>query len=73
MKFQPGDVVQLNSGGPWMTVRAIDQTIIGETRVQTLWFDDNAVLHGETFDAFCLINETDPIDRVVRAVCPSFP
>lgn len=39
-EFKPGDVVQLNSGGPKMVVDAV--TAIG---VKVRWFDDEHELH----------------------------
>lgn len=40
-KFKPGDVVQLNSGGPEMTVKCYDPP--DGTDVTCTWFDRNSL------------------------------
>lgn len=40
MEFQVGDVVQLNSGGPWMTVRAI-----ADGKVVCGWFNETGGIY----------------------------
>lgn len=51
-KLKPGDVVQLNSGGPWMTV-------IGKSikpgYVSTLWFDGDGGRQESAFLSLTLI------------------
>ncbi len=49
MDFKPGDTVQLNSGGPLMTVMAVSGA-----EVQCQWFDAKKVLQKETFLAVVL-------------------
>jgi len=40
MEFEPGDVVQLKSGGPLMTVEQIGQdSMTGEDTVWCVWFE----------------------------------
>ena len=51
--FKPGDVVRLKSGGPLMTVHAVNPD--GET-VQCVWFVDKKQQFGE-FMIVALINE----------------
>jgi uncharacterized protein YodC (DUF2158 family) len=41
-RFEIGDVVQLKSGGPKMTVTEID----GKTHVRTAWFGGSKLEHG---------------------------
>jgi uncharacterized protein YodC (DUF2158 family) len=48
--FQPGDRVQLKSGGPIMT---IDQPDAGKW--WCVWFDDKGIQKGATFGAHLLI------------------
>lgn len=40
MAFQVGDVVQLNSGGPFMTVTVVEDTSKG-SKLHCVWFHDN--------------------------------
>lgn len=44
-KFKTGDVVQLKSGGPWMTVVGVED---GE--VSCTWFDKDNLLKSNEFD-----------------------
>ena len=39
MNFQPGDVVELKSGGPSMTVVQVEQGLDGTPMVDCVWFD----------------------------------
>ncbi len=40
MSFEPGDVVQLKSGGPLMTVEQIGEAVMtGEATVWCVWFE----------------------------------
>jgi uncharacterized protein YodC (DUF2158 family) len=41
MAFKVGDVVQLKSGGPIMTVTAETKDLQGITRLLCAWFDKN--------------------------------
>jgi len=41
LTFKQGDVVQLKSGGPKMTV---NEDAYGNKRVYVVWFDDNGTL-----------------------------
>ena len=43
--FKIGDVVQLNSGSPCMTVSAIK-----DNEIVVTWFDSGNILHTGTFD-----------------------
>jgi uncharacterized protein YodC (DUF2158 family) len=47
--FEPGEVVQLNSGGPMMTVEAAQ-----DGAVTCKWFDTNWMLLTSDFPAECL-------------------
>lgn len=51
-EFDVGDVVRLKSGGPPMTVEAIEG---GAARV--VWFDDQHLTHRETFPKLALTAE----------------
>jgi uncharacterized protein YodC (DUF2158 family) len=46
MTFQIGDVVQLKSGGPKMTVEDVGQNAIGADTVWCSWFDGNKKVQG---------------------------
>ena len=49
-KFEPGDVVQLKSGGPNMSVELIDeQSFPGNVVVQCKWFDEKKTLQTDSF------------------------
>jgi uncharacterized protein YodC (DUF2158 family) len=37
--FKPGDVVQLKSGGPKMTVTQAEDDVVGTPTVWVAWFD----------------------------------
>ena len=52
--LKEGDVVQLKSGGPKMTVQAIGSKIYGSDSVLCVWFDHNAKC-GESFPLQALI------------------
>ena len=39
--FAKGDVVQVKSGGPVMTVEDFSQTAAGEPTAWCVWFDEN--------------------------------
>ena len=55
-EFEKGDVVQLKSGGPPITVSDIE-----EEDVWCEWFDKKGVHHKEVFDVAMLIKvEKDP-------------
>lgn len=58
-KFKPGDVVQLKSGGPLMTV--MGRTQYGVYACE--WFDKNHVSHSDTFAATSLISNQDMDDE----------
>jgi uncharacterized protein YodC (DUF2158 family) len=51
--FQPGDIVQLKSGGPKMTVQRKDDFLprIGQEadKVECQWFVGNKLQHGSFF------------------------
>jgi uncharacterized protein YodC (DUF2158 family) len=47
--FNPGDTVRLKSGGPLMTVTAVD-----DPRVYVTWFDESNKRHSEIFPAIAL-------------------
>ena len=47
MTFKPGDVVMLNSGGPWMTVDSVDHLGI----VHCIWHDMATLLVRDGFRA----------------------
>lgn len=53
MEFQPGDVVQLKSGGPHMTVEKTGTTaMLGEQAVWVVWFEKvgaKQVVNRDTF------------------------
>ncbi len=51
-KFEVGDVVQLKSGGPYMTVSFIPSFPDHQIRtIQCVWFDDIGKLQEEQFKA----------------------
>lgn len=47
--FKEGDVVQLKSGGPIMTVIKVANNASGELRVWCVWFDNKQVEQSSTF------------------------
>ena len=49
--IEPGQIVQLNSGGPVMTVRVIVQ---GSTPIICVWMDDTYCMHEGNFASVCL-------------------
>jgi uncharacterized protein YodC (DUF2158 family) len=53
MEFNPGDVVQLKSGGPLMTVEQVGQkAMTGESAVWCTWFEkvgNRRVVQRDTF------------------------
>ena len=51
MIFSSGDVVQLKSGGPKMTVKHIG-TILGEEEVVCVWFEEIGKRHVHTEKSF---------------------
>ena len=53
-KFKPGDVVMLNSGGPWMAVYGIDRY----GHVSCMWFGDDGVVGIAEFEPECLTPKT---------------
>jgi uncharacterized protein YodC (DUF2158 family) len=55
--FCAGDIVQLKSGGPKMTVVSVDA--IGEARVHTSWFAGSKLSHGN-FRPESLIHYEEP-------------
>ncbi|TZF85241.1 YodC family protein [Cognatilysobacter lacus] len=44
MKFKIGDVVQLRSGGPHMTVQNIGEYVVANPGVMCVWFDGSKKL-----------------------------
>lgn len=50
LRFEPGDVVTLRSGGPSMTVTAV----FPDRMVRTQWFDEQGTLNDGTFVAVVL-------------------
>jgi len=53
MDFAPGDLVQLKSGGPVMTVEIIDKdSITGRDAVFCVWFEKNGNKQEVKKDAF---------------------
>ena len=53
-KIEVGDVVQLNSGGPKMTVDTVDLVEVGEDKVSCTWFDGCGRVKRELFPPACL-------------------
>lgn len=52
MSFEPGDVVQLKSGGPVMTVEEVGQDMAGEDTVWCVWFEKVANRQAKQQDTF---------------------
>jgi uncharacterized protein YodC (DUF2158 family) len=51
-RFRVGDVVQLNSGGPRMTVVGYEESLVAlGPIVAVTWFDDNRVEHNSFHQA----------------------
>jgi uncharacterized protein YodC (DUF2158 family) len=51
-RFKVGDVVQLNSGGPRMTVVGYEESLVAlGPIVAVTWFDDNRVEHNSFHQA----------------------
>lgn len=63
MSYEVGDIVQLKSGGPLMTV-SCEKIIRGFTGYphlrQCTWFDESGNLHKETFSIDSLVEVTKP-------------
>lgn len=62
MEFQPGDVVELKSGGPCMTVEKTGKTSLGDEAVWVAWFEKvgaKQVVNRDTF-APAMLNKVDP-------------
>lgn len=57
-QFKPGDVVQLKSGGPWMTVKSVSAN--GHTEVQ--WFNESS----GTFDLRSVILPQHSLETVKK-------
>ena len=53
-KFKPGDVVQMKSGGPQMTVE-----LITEDKVHCSWFDKNTLCEKDFNEKLLCIYESD--------------
>jgi len=62
MKFKRGDVVQLKSGGPLMTVEHCEF----EDVVECTWFDDRQHRKGDKFHEYLLQEASDePLGPVI--------
>ena len=48
-RFKVGDVVELNSGGPDMTVQCVERDYLEKDHVDCMWFDDRKLLREGTF------------------------
>lgn len=74
MKFKIGDVVMLNSGGPHMTVNAID--LEGKNVVRCMWFVDPGEPRYGTFPnesvILCKILNPESGDRITLLKGSSF-
>ncbi len=57
--LQKGDVVQLKSGGPLMTVQGLGQYTGLEDGIHCVWFDGKGQ-QSEVFDRAVLIKVEDP-------------
>jgi uncharacterized protein YodC (DUF2158 family) len=55
MQFSIGDAVQLNSGGPVMTVNAIGN----DGLIECKWFDEKKILQSGEFDQRILSKSSD--------------
>ena len=66
--MQIGDVVQLKSGGPWMTVRSVEDD---EESCRTIWFSEHEHLHSDCFPIACL--NVKPPDVTGITVSPGTP
>lgn len=74
-EIQPGDVVQLKSGGPMMTVAMVGEAqTTGEMTVWCEWFDEKKQAQKGTFSLIA-VNKTDqqessapPVKRVKRII-----
>ena len=63
MDFQPGDLVQLKSGGPVMTVEQVSEVMTGGQGVWCIWFEkvgNRQVAQRETFPPVTLEKATRP-------------
>ncbi|BCB26512.1 hypothetical protein SKTS_13980 [Sulfurimicrobium lacus] len=65
-KFKIGDIVQLKSGGPRMTVTRVEKAHSGESKIHTTWFveskPENSVF---PFDAIAFCKEEQSEDPEV--------
>lgn len=52
MKFKVGDVVQLKSGGPEMTIKAIGAYDTGQEYVKCVWFIGTETTRATTWESF---------------------
>jgi uncharacterized protein YodC (DUF2158 family) len=50
--FKNGDVVQLKSGGPKMTIESRSES---QDRFRCVWFDNDGKEHGKEFDQIRLV------------------
>lgn len=56
-KFKIGAVVELNSGGPCMTVLAI----LGDRKILCEWFDKNHIRHEQDFPETNVVEFNPPM------------
>lgn len=57
VKREPGDVVKLKSGGPWMTVQG---SVAEKEEVICSWFDEDGPLHVVGFHPASLTGHGKP-------------
>ena len=62
-EFKPGDIVRLTCGGPFMTVTYLSakSDAAPHGAIGVAWFDENGVLHRETFEPGALVHDERPM------------
>lgn len=67
-EIQPGDVVQLKSGGPMMTVASVGEAhLTGEMSVWCEWFDEKKQAQKGTFSLIAVKKADQPAEPASKS------